>query len=155
MPTETATAGVCLLLGGVLERHPRLRVCLAHGGGALPFTLGRVRHGYRVRPDLCATDCPAEPGSFVGRLWADSLVHDPRALRLLVDVVGEDRVLLGTDYPFPLGEVSGFAGAYPGRAVDRAYPEEGGEDGDHGRRRKILFDNAAEFLRLDERQFAK
>ncbi len=64
-------------------------MCFAHGGGSLPFTLGRVGHGYRVRPDLCATECDKQPEDFVGRFWTDSLVHDPRALSLLLDVIGE------------------------------------------------------------------
>ncbi len=146
MPAETATAMVSLLMGGVLERFPRLRVCFAHGGGGFPFTLGRIDHGHRVRPDLCANDCSREPGTFVGKFWTDSLVHDPRALRLLLDVIGEDRVMLGTDYPFPLGEVSGFAGAYPGKAV-----EEAGVSKEV--RQKVLFDNAIKFLDLDPARY--
>ena len=59
----------------------------------------------QVRPDLCATDCDVAPREFLGKFWTDSLVHDNTALELLVDVIGEDRIMLGTDYPFPLGEV--------------------------------------------------
>ena len=61
MPSETATAGCCLTMGGVLERFPRLKICLAHGGGAFPFTLGRIAHGHAVRPDLCATENSISP----------------------------------------------------------------------------------------------
>ena len=89
MPAETATAIVSLLMGGVLEQFPKLRVCFAHGGGAFPYTVGRIEHGYNVRPDLCATDCDQKPRSFLGKFWTDSLVHDTNALKLLVDVIGE------------------------------------------------------------------
>lgn len=123
MPMETATAICSMVMGGVLHRFPDLKVCFAHGGGSYPFTLGRIEHGFRVRPDLCATDCPKSPREFTGRFYTDSLVHDPDALKLLVNVIGQvcsinisflskrchvffvqDRVILGSDYPFPLGE---------------------------------------------------
>ncbi len=61
MPSETAVAICSLLMGGVLERHPKLKVVFAHGGGAYPYIIGRVEHGYNVRPDLCATDNPINP----------------------------------------------------------------------------------------------
>ena len=112
MPMETTTALCSMVMGGVFHRHPGLKVCFAHGGGSYPFTLGRIQHGYDVRPDLCATDCPLGPRHFAGRFYTDSLVHDALSLRLLVDVVGADRVVLGSDYPFPLGE------ARPGSLVE-------------------------------------
>ena len=77
----------------------------------------------------------------------DSLVHDNTALKLLVDVMGEDRVILGTDYPFPLGEVHGFGGAYPGKAIVETYEK------DEKMKRKLLFDNACDFLNLDPTKF--
>ena len=89
MPAETATAIVSLLMGGVLERFPKLRVCFAHGGGSFPYTVGRIEHGYNVRPDLCATEGDCKPRSFLGQFWTDSLVHDVNALKLLVDVIGQ------------------------------------------------------------------
>ena len=103
-------------MGGVLQRFPRLKVCFAHGGGSFPFTVGRIQHGYNVRPDLCATDCDQPPRDFLGNIWTDSLVHDSSALELLLEVIGEDRVMLGTDYPFPLGEVK-IVDTYPGKVV--------------------------------------
>ena len=69
---------------------------------------------HQVRPDLCATDCDIPPRDFLGKIWTDSLVHDDAALRLLVEVIGEDRVILGTDYPFPLGEVQ-IVDTWPGK----------------------------------------
>ncbi|HET6603285.1 MAG TPA: amidohydrolase family protein [Xanthomonadaceae bacterium] len=104
MPAEQSRAACSLIFGGVLERLPGLRVMLAHGGGSFPFTIGRIEHGFRMRPDLVATDNARNPREYLPRLFFDSCVHDPAALRYLIDVVGVDRVMLGTDYPFPLGE---------------------------------------------------
>ena len=104
MPAEQSRAACCLIFGGVLERLPRLRVCLAHGGGSFPFTIGRIEHGWRMRPDLVATDNPKNPRDYLGRLYFDSWVAESRALRYLIDTVGVSQVMLGTDYPFPLGE---------------------------------------------------
>ncbi len=105
MPAETALAAASLVMGGVLERLPRLRVCLAHGGGAYPWIVGRVDHAWHVRPDLCATAAKSSPRSQLGRFYFDSLVHDADALRHLLKLAGPERVALGTDYPFPLGEI--------------------------------------------------
>lgn len=106
MPAETSLAICSMIFGGVFQKFPRLRVAFAHGGGAFPFTLGRVQHGFEARPDLCAVDCSVDPKSFVGKFWVDSLVHDPRALIYLRDVMGAGNICLGTDYPFPLGELT-------------------------------------------------
>ena len=106
MPAETALAAASLVLGGVLERLPKLRVALAHGGGAYPSILGRVDRAWHVRPDLCATASALSPLSQLGRFYFDSLVHGGPALRHLLEVAGAERVALGTDYPFPLGEES-------------------------------------------------
>jgi aminocarboxymuconate-semialdehyde decarboxylase len=104
MPAEQSRAACSLIFGGVLERFPRLKVCLAHGGGSFPYSIGRIEHGFRMRPDLVATDNPRNPREYLSRLYFDSWVADDRALRYLLDTVGVDRVMLGTDYPFPLGE---------------------------------------------------
>ena len=104
MPTETALAICSLVLGGVLDRLPDLRVAFAHGGGSFPGMLGRIEHGFRVRPDLVATSAAHPPGTYLPRLWVDSLVHEPEALRRIIGLFGAERVCLGTDYPFPLGE---------------------------------------------------
>jgi aminocarboxymuconate-semialdehyde decarboxylase len=112
MPAESSRAICSLIFGGVLERLPSLRVCVAHGGGAFPHTLGRVAHGFECRPDLCAVDNPVHPRAYVrdpatnrpARFYVDSLVHDAAALEFLLSVMGHERVALGSDYPFPLGE---------------------------------------------------
>ncbi len=105
MPVETATAITSMIFSGLLERLPRLRVAFAHGGGSFPATLGRIEHGFVMRPDLCAVDNDVNPRDYLGRFWIDALVHDPAVMRLVVDQMGAHRVAMGTDYPFPLGEL--------------------------------------------------
>ncbi|MEY4203092.1 MAG: hypothetical protein RL013_795 [Bacteroidota bacterium] len=105
MPAETARAACSLIFGGVLERLPRLRVCLAHAGGSLVPTIGRIEHGFNCRPDLVAVDNPVTPRRYLNKIWYDSATHDPQLLRYILEVVGDDRVCLGTDYPFPLGDL--------------------------------------------------
>lgn len=114
MPAESSLAICSMIFGGVFDRYPKLRVAFAHGGGAFPFTLGRIQHGFEARPDLCAVDNPNPPASYVGRFWVDSLVHDARALRYLKELFGAEKICLGTDYPFPLGEQE------PGRLIAEA-----------------------------------
>lgn len=121
MPAEQSRAACCLIFGGVLERLPGLRVCLAHGGGSFPYTIGRIEHGFRMRPDLVATDNARSPREYFQRLFFDSCVHDPQALRYLIDVAGAEHVMLGTDYPFPLGEQSPGSGI---AALDLAAPQQ-------------------------------
>jgi aminocarboxymuconate-semialdehyde decarboxylase len=112
MPAETALAICSIIFGGVLERLPRLRIAFAHGGGSFPGTIGRIDHGFHARPDLCAVDNPVSPRNNLGRFYLDSLVHDADALRTLMRLVGPERIALGTDYPFPLGETE------PGRLIE-------------------------------------
>lgn len=100
-PTETALAAAHLMFGGVLEAYPHLHICLAHGGGAFPALLGRLRHGARVRSEVRGTTANA-PMDLAKRLYYDSLTHSVRALHFLVEMVGYDRVLLGSDYPFDM-----------------------------------------------------
>jgi aminocarboxymuconate-semialdehyde decarboxylase len=100
-PVETTVALSHLVFSGLLDRHPGVRVVAAHGGGYLPTYLGRSDHAWRVRPEA---QRPAEPPSaYVRRMWFDSLVYTPMALRHLVEAVGADRVVLGSDYPFDMG----------------------------------------------------
>ena len=104
MPTESAIAIASVLFGGVLERLPNLRICFAHGGGCFPGILGRLEHGFQARPDLVAVDNPHPPSRYLGRFFVDSLTHDPDLLRQIIRLFGVNRVALGSDYPFPLGE---------------------------------------------------
>jgi hypothetical protein len=104
MPAEQSRAACCLIFGGVLERLPKLRVCLAHGGGSFPYTIGRIEHGFNMRPDLVATDNFRNPREVPEAPVLRFLGGGSAALRYLLDTCGIDRVMLGTDYPFPLGE---------------------------------------------------
>ena len=104
MPAEVSLAICSMIFGGVLERLPNLRIAFAHGGGSFPGTLGRIERGFVGRPDLVAVDNPVNPRAYLGRFYLDSLVHDPDMLRHLLKLVGPERVALGSDYPFPLGE---------------------------------------------------
>ncbi|HEY9775883.1 MAG TPA: amidohydrolase family protein [Planktothrix sp.] len=134
MPAEVSLAICSMIFGGVFERLPRLRVCFAHGGGAFSATIGRIDHGFHARQDLCAIDNKVAPRDYLGRFFVDSLVHDGRQLRFITELYGENRVVLGTDYPFPLGEEE------PGRLIE----SENGFN-DH-LRAKLLMANALEWL---------
>lgn len=104
MPAETQLGMLSLILSGALERiPPTLKICFAHGGGSFAWLLGRVDNAWKHR-DIVRQDCPALPSSYARRFHVDSAVFDPGALRLLLDVMGDERVMLGSDYPFPLGE---------------------------------------------------
>ncbi|MFD7961253.1 amidohydrolase family protein [Streptomyces zaomyceticus] len=103
-PTENAVALSHLIFSGVLDRHPALKIVAAHGGGYLPTYIGRSDHAWRARTDASAR-CAQLPSSYLQRLYFDSLVHDPRVLRALVEAAGADRVLLGSDFPFDMGSV--------------------------------------------------
>ncbi|HLT92898.1 MAG TPA: amidohydrolase family protein [Woeseiaceae bacterium] len=112
MPTETALSICSLIFGGVFERLPHLRVAFAHGGGAFPGLIGRLEHGFNVRPDIVATRNERNPRDYLGRFWVDSLVHEPAMLRYMIDLMGADCIALGSDYPFPLGE------HHPGKMIE-------------------------------------
>jgi aminocarboxymuconate-semialdehyde decarboxylase len=113
-PAEETIAAAHLIFGGVLERHPSLRVCLTHGGGYLPYQIGRGDRGFEARAAVTAVNLSEAPSSFLGRFYYDTIVHGPEALRFLVRRVGAGRVVLGSDYPFPMGDphpVSSVSGA--------------------------------------------
>lgn len=111
MPAETQLSILGMALGGAFEKLPTsLRLCFCHGGGSFAYLLGRADNAWHHR-DLVRADSPKPPSAYVDRFFVDSAVFDPRALRLLVDVMGAERVMLGTDFPFPLGEQE------PGRVV--------------------------------------
>ena len=103
-PAEGAVAAANLIFGGVLDKHPRLKICLTHGGGFLPYQIGRLDRGFEARPEVTAVNLDSPPSTFLRRFYYDTVLHSPEALRFLVDRVGADRVVLGSDYPFPMGD---------------------------------------------------
>jgi aminocarboxymuconate-semialdehyde decarboxylase len=141
MPTETALAICSVLFAGILDRLPRLRIAFAHGGGAFPGIVGRIERGFQARPDLCAVDNSNSPRTYLGKFFVDSLVHDADALRSLIRLVGADRIALGSDYPFPLGETE------PGRLIESM------ADLSHDAKGQLLWGTALEFLGLERDHF--
>lgn len=136
MPAETARAICSMIFGGVFEIFPGLRVAFAHGGGSFPFTMGRIQHGFDVRPDLVAVDNAISPKEYAGKFWVDSLVHDKNAFQYLLEVIGEDKICLGSDYPFPLGEHK------PGRLIEKMKLGKKIE-------KKLFYRNAEEWLGIN------
>ncbi|KAJ3375739.1 hypothetical protein GGF31_002943 [Allomyces arbusculus] len=136
MPCETTLAICSVTMGGVLDRFPRLKLCFAHGGGAFLATLGRIDHGFNVRPDLCATRTKHPPSHYLNKIHIDSLVHDLDTLKFSIAKIGADRIMLGSDYPFPLGE------HHPGKMVEESDLDDEVKDA-------ILYKNAVQFLNLD------
>jgi aminocarboxymuconate-semialdehyde decarboxylase len=101
-PFDTAVAAAHLVFGGVLDRHPKLEVCLPHAGGAMPYLVGRLQHGQRVRPEN--QKVAKKPFSaYLRRFTYDTISHAPASMRYLIDLVGADRVMLGSDYCFDMG----------------------------------------------------
>ena len=105
MPAEVSRAACSLIFGGVFERLPNLRVLFSHASGAFLATLGRIEHGFNCRPDLVAIDNNVNPRNYCGEFWVDSITHDEKLLRYVLDLQGSDRICMGTDYPFPLGDL--------------------------------------------------
>lgn len=139
MPAEVSRAICSLIFSGTLERLPNLRICFAHGGGSFPATIGRIDHGFNVRPDLF-TDNPHGPRRYLNRIYFDSLVHEPAKLDYLINLVGSDHVMLGSDYPFPLGE------AKPGSLIESM-------DYEDGIKGMLLHGAALNWLNLDKSKF--
>jgi len=129
-----------LIFGGVFEKLPKLKIAFAHGGGSFPQLIGRLDHGFQMRPDLCATDNPYPPSTYLGRFWVDSLVHTPELLHALTKLIGANRICMGTDYPFPLGELA------PGKLIRECGFEKVTEN-------LLLGENALEFLGLSKDKF--
>jgi aminocarboxymuconate-semialdehyde decarboxylase len=138
MPAETALAICSMIFGGIFEKLKQLRVCFAHGGGSFPFSVGRIEHGFNVRPDLVQTKNNINPRNYLGKFYLDSLVHDELALKFLIDLIGEDNIVMGSDYPFPLGERE------PGKLIE-SMAELNNEV-----KEKLLWKNALEFLRVEK-----
>ena len=134
-PADSALAAARLILGGVLERLPRLRLCFAHGGGAFPAALGRLDHGHRVRPE--AKKFIAQPPSrYAKSLYFDTLTHDPRLLAFNLEKFGSERIMIGSDYPFDMG-------------VDHPLAQLEGLALSQADRDNITHKTAQRFLRLD------
>lgn len=136
MPAETTRAICSMIFGGVFEHFPKLRVAFAHGGGSFPITIGRIKHGFNVRPDLVAIDNNTDPASYIGKFWIDSLVHDEKAMLFITEMMGEDSICLGSDYPFPLGE------HHPGKLIE-------GMQFSPQAREKFLAGNARNWLKMN------
>jgi aminocarboxymuconate-semialdehyde decarboxylase len=137
MPAETQLSILWLILSGAFERLPRsLKLCFAHGGGSFPYLLGRVDNAWRNR-DIVREDCPNPPSSYLDRFSVDGAVFSDDALEFLVRTMGEDRVMLGSDYPYPLGEqhVGSLVRSHPSLAATA--------------RAKLLHANAAAFFGLE------
>ncbi len=141
MPAETSLSICSMIFGGVFERLPGLKIAFAHGGGAFPATLGRIEHGFRVRPDLVAVENQKNPRDYVGRFYVDALVHDPDMLRFMIRQLGENHIAMGSDYPFPLGE------AVPGSLID------GMDDLSQDVKARLLAGTALEWLGLEAKRF--
>lgn len=105
MPAETARAICSLIFGGVMQRHPKIRFNFSHAGGSFLPTIGRIEHGFHCRPDLVAIDNPVNPRDYIGKFWVDSATHDTMLFKYVLELQGSKRITLGTDYPFPLGDL--------------------------------------------------
>jgi aminocarboxymuconate-semialdehyde decarboxylase len=134
-PTENAIALSHLIFSGVLDRHPGLKLIAAHGGGYLPTHIGRSDHAWSARADA-GSGCAHLPSSYLRRLWFDSLVHDPHVLRELVRAAGADRVLLGSDFPFDMGNEDPVGALRAARLTDSDF-------------HAVRGGNAADLLRKD------
>lgn len=140
MPAETSRAICSMIFGGIFERLPKLRVAFAHGGGSFPATIGRIEHGFIARSDLVAVDNKKSPREYLGKFWVDSLTHDAEMLNYIVNLIGPNRVALGSDYPFPLGEDE------PGKLIRKMnFSDEIKET--------LLSGAALEWLGLDKKKF--
>ncbi len=133
MPCESTLAICSLIFGGVLEKLPNLRVAIAHGGGSFIGTLGRIVHGFEVRPDLCATKIKKNPNYYLDRIYFDTLVHDSMTLEFLLKKTSPNKLMLGTDYPFPLGEDE------PGSLIQKTF-------NDNELKAKLLYKNSLTWL---------
>lgn len=140
MPAETTLAICSLAMGGVLERLPNLRVGFAHGGGSFPLTVDRIVHGFEARPDLCQTRTSTPPSQMLERIYVDSALHGPESLRYVISRLGADRVCLGSDYPFPLGE------SPPGSTIELLTGL------DDCQRKRLLSETALEFLGISREE---
>ena len=136
MPAETSRAICSMIFGGIFEKFPKLRVAFAHGGGSFPHIIGRIEKGFLERPDLCAVDNNINPRNYLGKFYVDSIVHSQETLSYLVNTLGTSSVILGSDYPFPLGEEK------PGNLIESS------SEIDADIKNKLLYTNALNWLGL-------
>jgi len=133
--TDTALAASSLVKGAVMEKYPKLKICLAHGGGTFPWLIPRLDQGYHVWPDLREISRP--PSYYAKKFYVDSLIYDPQNLQYLIDTFGEEKILMGSDYPFLLREIN------PGKVIDDSF------NLTDKVRESILGLNVLEFLNVD------
>lgn len=139
MPAETSRAISSMIFGGVFARYPKLRVCFAHAGGSFLTTIGRIEQGFNCRPDLVAVHNNVNPRAYLGKFWVDSITHDPYLLQYVMSMIGSDKICLGSDYPFPLGDLE------IGKMVEEMnLPEEDLEN--------ILYKSAMEWLGMGSKK---
>jgi len=134
-PVEEAIAMSHLIMGGVLDRHPGLDVVIAHGGGFLPFYAGRMDHAWKVRPEVRRLTAEA-PSTYLKRMWFDTCVFSPDLIEILVGAAGADRVMMGSDYPFDMGDPDPV-GLVQATKLSDADKE------------KLLYGNASRLFRID------
>jgi len=106
MPAETTRAMCSLMFAGVFDKYPNLRFMFSHAGGNFFFTMGRIEHGLNCRPDLVAVDNPTNPRNYYNKFWIDCITHDIDALQFIMKYQNTDKICLGSDYPFPLGDLT-------------------------------------------------
>jgi aminocarboxymuconate-semialdehyde decarboxylase len=134
-PFDAAIAACHLIFGGVLDRHPKLQICLPHGGGALPMLIGRIDHGAQVRAEIKLLHLPQPPSAYMRRFTYDTIVHSKPVMEFLIREVGAERILLGSDYCFDMG-------------YDRPVEFLEQINISSAKRKMILSENAAKLLKL-------
>lgn len=134
-PSDTTLAAAKLIFAGVLERFPKLRICLGQAGGFLPYIIGRLDNGYRARPE-CRRNISKPPSAYISQLYFDSLIFESAAFAMLVNLAGPDRVMVGSDFPFDMGSESPLS-------ILQTSPFLTGKS-----KRKIRFETAQHFLGL-------
>ena len=140
MPAETARAIASMIFGGIFEKFPNLRVNFGHASGSFLATIGRIEHGFNCRPDLVAVDNDINPREYLGKFWVDCITHDPLMLEYVLKLQGSKRVTLGSDYPFPLGDLE--IGKFVTKmGLDKEVVDD------------IFCNSTLEWLKLDKKQF--
>lgn len=143
MPAETSRAICSMIFGGIFERLPDLRVNFVHAGGSFLATIGRIEHGFNCRPDLVAVDNDVNPRNYLGKFWVDCITHDPETLRYVLKLQGSKRITLGSDYPFPLGDLEIGAFIEKMEDLDKSVIED------------IFSNSTVEWLNLKKEDFLK